>query len=175
MRPPLQEPNQGRPQHACSCRDNLQQPVVPRRRGPWAPSLSRNGVFGAPLLGAIPTLVREYLFVAVGPHSLRDDSPGSESSPSSDGRFLGRCPLVRCTVVRWQEATDPQSPEGGSQRACFRAAVGKLSLWVASSGVLSQPPFSTDGSLGRRPSGYSLTAWVQLWTHIHRRMNLTAQ
>ena len=38
-------------------------------------------------------------------------------------------------------------------------AVGKLSLWVASPGVLSQPPFSTDRSLGRRPSGYSLTAW----------------
>ena len=38
-------------------------------------------------------------------------------------------------------------------------AVGKQSLWVASPGVLSQPPFSTDRSLGRRPSGYSLTAW----------------
>ena len=36
-----------------------------------------------------------------------------------------------------------------SRRPCFRAwAVGKLSLWVASPGVLSQLPFSTDRSLG---------------------------
>ena len=38
--------------------------------------------------------------------------------PASDGRFLGRRSLVRSTIARWQEATDPQSPEGGSQRAC---------------------------------------------------------
>ena len=37
---------------------------------------------------------------------------------SSDGRFWGRRPLVQSTIVRWQEATDPQSPEGSSQRAC---------------------------------------------------------
>ena len=42
-------------------------------------------------------------------------SPGSESSPP--GRFSGRRPLVRSAIVRWQEATDPQSPKGGSQRA----------------------------------------------------------
>ena len=53
------------PHRSSSCRNNLQQQVAPRRQGPWVPSLSRNGVFGAPPLGAIPTLVREYLFVAV--------------------------------------------------------------------------------------------------------------
>ena len=70
--------------------------------------------------------------------------------------------------------TDPQSPKGGSQRACptrgahptasgrtssvalvkqsYPAlAVRKLSLWVASPGDMSEPPFS-DRSLGRRPS-----------------------
>ena len=76
--------------HPCqssSCRNNLQQPVAPRRQGRWVPSPSRTGVVGAPPLSAIPTLVREYLFVAVGPLSLRDASPGSESSPSSDGQF----------------------------------------------------------------------------------------
>ena len=54
--------------------------------------------------------------VAVRPHSLRDASPGSESSPP--GRFSGRRPRARSAIARWQEATDPQSPEGGSQRAC---------------------------------------------------------
>ena len=55
---------------------------------------------------------------AVRTQSLRDASPGSESSPSSPGRFWGRRPFVRSAIVRWQEATDPQSPKGGSQRAC---------------------------------------------------------
>ena len=45
----------------CGCRDNLQQPVAPRRQGSRGPSPSRTGVFGSPPLGAIPTLVREYL------------------------------------------------------------------------------------------------------------------
>ena len=93
--------------------------------------------------------------------------------PWSLGRFWGRRPLVRSTIARRQEATDPQSPEGGSQRAChhggcpphgFWASRGvallkqsalvwqlsPLSLWDASPGVLSQPPFPPDRSLGRR-------------------------
>ena len=32
------------------------------------------------------------------------------------GRFQGRRPFVRSTIARWQEATDPQFPKGGSQR-----------------------------------------------------------
>ena len=50
------------PYRSSSCRNNLQQKVAPRRQGLWDPSLSRNGVFGAPS--------------AVGPLSLRDASPG---------------------------------------------------------------------------------------------------
>ena len=42
----------------------------------------------------------------------------SESSPSSRGRFQGRRPFVPSTIALWQEGTDPQSPKGGSQRAC---------------------------------------------------------
>ena len=104
--------------------------------------------------------------------SLRDASPGSESSPP--GRFSGRRPCSRSAIARWQEATNPQSSEGRSQRACHTEgahptasgrsstvalfkqsypalAVGKLSLWVASPGDMSELPFS-DRSLGRRPS-----------------------
>ena len=44
--------------------------------------------------------------------------------PLSLGRFLGRRPFVRSTIARWQEATDPQSPKGGSQRACTHEARG---------------------------------------------------
>ena len=109
------------PHRRISCRNNLQQQVAPRRQGLWVPSLSRDGVFGAPLLGATPTLVREFLFRRkwqLGRFPLRDASQGSEPSPPSDGRFQGRRTLVRSTIVRWQEGTDPQSPEGGSQRAC---------------------------------------------------------
>ena len=51
------------PYRSGSCRNNLQQKMAPRRQGPWVPSLSRNGVFGAPPLGVIPTLVREYFFL----------------------------------------------------------------------------------------------------------------
>ena len=89
---------------------------------------------------------------------------------------FGSPPLTRSAIVRWQEATDPQSPEGGSQRACHTEgahptasgrlaqrwrclkqsypalAVRKLSLWVASAGELSQHPFPPDRFLGRRPS-----------------------
>ena len=49
-----------------SCRDNLQKSVAPRRKGPCVPSLSRIVFFWAPPLGAIPTLVREYLLWQLG-------------------------------------------------------------------------------------------------------------
>ena len=50
-----------RPQHASSCRDNLQQPEAWRRQGPWVPLPSHTGVFPFCALTP-PTLVREYLF-----------------------------------------------------------------------------------------------------------------
>ena len=61
------------------------QPMAPRRRGSWVPSL-RSALMQ-------PTLIREYL-------------------------LSGRRPCTQSANVRWQEATDPQSPKGGSQRAC---------------------------------------------------------
>ena len=106
------------PYRGSSCRNNLQQQVAPATPGSLGPLPFHAMVFLGPSPSGNTTLVREYLFVAVGPHSLRDASPGSESSPSSDGRFWGRRPLVRSTIVGWQEATDPQSPEGGGQGAC---------------------------------------------------------
>ena len=62
--PPLQKLDHGRPQHACSCRDNLLQPVAPRRQGPWVPSPSHTGLFGLLPFCALtpPKLFREYLF-----------------------------------------------------------------------------------------------------------------
>ena len=60
--------------------------------------------------------LRVPLFVAVRSLSLRDASPGSESSPP--GRLSGRRPCARSAIARRQEATDQQSPKGGSQRAC---------------------------------------------------------
>ena len=47
--------------------------------------------------------------------SLRDASPGSESSPSWS--VFGSPPLLTVRHCTGQVATDPQSPEGG-QRAC---------------------------------------------------------
>ena len=38
--------------------------------------------------------------------------------PASWVGFWVVAPSVRSTIAWWQEATDPQSPEGGSQRAC---------------------------------------------------------
>ena len=62
--------------------------------------------------------------------------------------------LSRSTIARWQEATDPQSPEGGSQRACHTkgahsTASGRLEglasneqtalLWQVGSGLFGLP------------------------------------
>ena len=54
--------------------------------------------------------------------SLRGASPGSESSPLSPGRFLGRRPSVLSTIARGRVTTDPQSQKGGRQR--FRHSRG---------------------------------------------------
>ena len=81
------------------------------QRGSWAPSLLRTV--------ATHAVFRVPLSVAVRKLSLWVASPGVLSQPpSSLGRFLGRRPFLRSTVAGWQEATDPQSPKGGSQRAC---------------------------------------------------------
>ena len=92
---------------------------APRRWGPWAPSPSHSEVSLPPLpLVQYPRWFESTFWsqVAVGPLFLRDARPRSESSPP--GRFLGRRPCTRSAIVRWQEATDPQSADFGSQRAC---------------------------------------------------------
>ena len=97
-----------------------------------------------------PPLLREFLFaVAVVLSQL----------PASLGRFWGRRSFLHSTTAQWQKATDPQSAEEGSQRACHNTdtasgrlalAVRKLSLWDASPGVLSQLPASLGRFWGRR-------------------------
>ena len=52
----------------------------------------------------------------------------------SHGRFLGRRPFVRSTIARWQEATDPQSPKGGSQRACTHEGCPPHGFWATQNG-----------------------------------------
>ena len=84
--------------------------------------------------------------------------PGSyESAPLVAWSVLGSPPLCTVRHCTGQVATDPQSPEGGSQRACptrgahptasgrHALAVNKRSLWDASPGDLSQPPCSKIG------------------------------
>ena len=145
----------GCPPRASNCRDNMQSSVAPRR-----------------LLGATPTLVREYLLVGSGSWASVSlgCQPGSyESAPFFAWSVPGSPPFSTVQV-----ATDPESPKGGSQRACptrgahptasgrlstvalFKQsypalAVWKRSLWDASPGDTSEPPFN-DRSLGRRPS-----------------------
>ena len=149
--------------HTCGCRDNPHQPMAPRRRGSRVPSL-RSALMQ-------PTLYESTFFCLWQLGSFLFGMPGVRVVPSWS---VFAPPLTRSAIVRWQEATDPQSPEGGSQRACHTEgahstasgrfstvalfkqsypalAVRKLSLWVASPGDMSEPPFS-DRSLGRRPS-----------------------
>ena len=141
----------------CGCHDNLREPVAPRRQGPWVPSPSRTGVFGPPPLVVSPTLVREYLITVTSGSWVAFSlgcQPGSyESAPCVTWTVFGTPPLRTVSHCTGQVATDPQSPRGGSQRACptrgahptasgrlGTVAVRPLSLWVASPGDLSQPP-----------------------------------
>ena len=50
------------------------------------------------------------------------------------GRFWGRRPFVRSTIARWQKATDPQSPKGGSQRACQHGGCPPHGFWASLNG-----------------------------------------
>ena len=149
--------------------------------GPWPPFLCSDATHAG---SRVPLPCGSWDAVSLG------CQPGSHGSALFDAWSVFGSPPFRldhhCTE---QEATDPESPKGGSQRACppgvptprllgdskewrclsnrpcFRAAVKTLSLWVASPGDLSQPPLPSDRSLGRRPSGYSLAAWVFHWRH----------
>ena len=78
------------------------------------------GISFRPLCAVMtPTLISVYfLTVAVGSHALWGASPGVMSEPPASLVGFWVAALSRSTTDRWQEATDPQSPEGGSQRAC---------------------------------------------------------
>ena len=72
------------------------------------------GLWGPSLLCSTHAGSRVPHCEAVRSRSLWVASPGSESSPESHGRFLGRRPFVRSTIARRRH----WSPKGGSQRAC---------------------------------------------------------
>ena len=78
------------------------------------------------------------------------------SSPLQHGPPLpgGRRPLTHSS--RREVVSGPAHTRGAHPTASGRLAmaVRTQSLWVASPGVMSQPPFSTDRSLGRRPSSH---------------------
>ena len=92
---------------------------------------------GAPPFCATHAVSRVPFPVAVGPLSLGVASPGVLSQPpASLGRFQGRRTFVRSTIARWQEATDPQSPKGGSQRACHHGGCPPHGFWASPRGIV---------------------------------------
>ena len=159
-------------------RPNVSHLRLPRQlasaNGATTPGFS--GPFPSQCVLLQPTLIREYLFVCGSwvAFSLGCQPGSSESAPCVTWSVFGSPPLRTVRHCTGQVATDPQSPMGGSQRACptrgahptasgrfssvalFKQsypalAVRKRSLWDASPGDMSEPPFS-DRSLGRRPS-----------------------
>ena len=76
------------------------------------------GLWG-PSLGAIPTLVREYLSETSCSWTSFSSGcqPGIRVVPLVGWPVLGLPPFCTFHHCTGQEATDPQSPKGGSQRA----------------------------------------------------------
>ena len=92
--------------------------VAPRRQGPRVP-FAHWGLWAPSLLCATHAVSRVLLLLAVGSLSLWDASQGVLSQhPLTPGRFWGRRPSCTFHHCTGQVATDPQSPKGGSQRAC---------------------------------------------------------
>ena len=134
VRPPLQKPNQGRPQHACSCRDKLQQQVALRREGLSVPPLGHRDLWvpfpqctDATHAGKIVPFCGSWASFSPG------CQPGSESSPSSDGRFLGSPLLWYCPPLsggrrplthspRKEVVSGPAHTEGAHTTASGRLA-----------------------------------------------------
>ena len=122
--------------------------TTPGFSGPFP---SHSGVFGPPPL-----------FVRCSPRCFESTltvgslgrQPGSfESAPFVAWSVFGSPPFRTVRHCTGQVATDPQSPKGGSQRACptwgahptasglhGTVAVRPLSLWFASPGDTSEPP-----------------------------------
>ena len=111
-------------------------------------------VLGSPLLcslGSTHTVRRVLLPVAFGTRSLWVASPGVMSEPPASLVGVGVAALSRSTIARWQESAGlpyrgcPPHGFWASRRSGVDGAdspalaVGKLSLWDASPGVLSRP------------------------------------
>ena len=169
------------PPRTCGWRDNPQQPMAPRCQGSRGPSL-RSALMQ-------PTLVREYLCQLRGSYQGRflfGMPARGPSRPLLVGFRVAALDSVRhCTG---QVATDPQSPEGGSQRACHTegahptasgrfatVALFKQSALLGSLEAVSlgcQPgknewtPFLWS-VLGSSPNGNSLPAWDCLFRYSH--------
>ena len=107
-----------------------------------------------------PTLFREYLFFwQLGRGLFRLPARSSESAPCvASGPATRRVP-TRASVRLSTVALFEQSYPALAVKAAF-------SLGCQPG---SQLPFSSDRSLGRRPSGYSFTAWVQRLLHEQRQ------
>ena len=71
-----------------------------------------------PFCALMPPTLRVLVFAAVGSRSLWVASPGVMSQPLCAWSVLGSPPLCTVRHCTGQVATDPQYPEGGSQRAC---------------------------------------------------------
>ena len=113
------------PYRASSCRDNLEQPVAPRRQGPWVPSPSHTGVFGAPpFICAIPTLVREYLFSWQLGHFLF-------GLPAREFRVSSLCHLVGS----WVDALPFGPPLPGDRRPLTHSPRREVASGPATRGV----------------------------------------
>ena len=90
------------------------------------------------------------------------------------GGFRVAAPSALTTIARWQEATDPQSPEGGSKRACTHGEVptprllgdskrwccfGSHTLPSRTVALLTQLyPADLEVTLSQR--GWTLPAWI---------------
>ena len=105
----------------CGCRDNPQRQMAPRRRGSRVPSLCTVGSLGPRPFShaAVRAGSRVLRLVAVLASFSLGCQPGSyESAPCVTWSVFGSPPLRTVRHCTGQVATDPQSPKGGSQRAC---------------------------------------------------------
>ena len=111
------------PYRSRSCRNNLQQPVAPRRQGPWVHSPSLNGVLGAPPSG-------RFLFgmPAQGPSRPLRQMAVSWVADLWYGPPLsgGRKPLIHSP--RREVVSGPATPRGAHPTASGRL-VGVASFW----------------------------------------------
>ena len=147
--------------------------VAPRRWGLWSPPVRTVGSFKAPPLGAISTLVREYLLVASGSWASISSGcqPGVRVIPFFAWSVLGSPPFGTVHHCTEQVATDPESPKGGSQQARPLGVPTPRLLGFRRSGVVLAVGPAVERQLGRslfgmpargpsRPLCYLIGLWV---------------